>query len=199
MSLKAELQTWAAALKAYDEEDFQQSLELFSVCRRSFLPSFSSHFLPRASPTRQKFSQIWVLYMLLSVSMKLPWSSSSPPPSSTNTLPSRQSHPPPLFFSSSANSSYFQCGVSNFLLGRYDRSSSDFESALLYLRGNESMYVASVIVLSLLTETTYPVIILNLVSPLRCFLQRFSSIRVSRCPPLLSFLKMKIKTCQVSL
>ena len=31
MSLKAELETWAAALKAYDEEDFEQSLELFSV------------------------------------------------------------------------------------------------------------------------------------------------------------------------
>jgi|SRR5580693_15704 neutrophil cytosolic factor 2 len=31
MSLKAELETWASALKAYDEEDFDQSLELFSV------------------------------------------------------------------------------------------------------------------------------------------------------------------------
>lgn len=31
MSLKAELETWAAALKAYDEEDFDKSLELFSV------------------------------------------------------------------------------------------------------------------------------------------------------------------------
>lgn len=32
MSLKAELETWAAALKAYDEQDFENSLELFSVC-----------------------------------------------------------------------------------------------------------------------------------------------------------------------
>ena len=31
MSLKAELETWAAALKAYDEEDFEKALELFSV------------------------------------------------------------------------------------------------------------------------------------------------------------------------
>ncbi|PPQ62939.1 hypothetical protein CVT24_006179 [Panaeolus cyanescens] len=30
MSLKAELETWAAALKAYDEEDFETALELFS-------------------------------------------------------------------------------------------------------------------------------------------------------------------------
>ena len=30
MSLKAELETWAAALKAYDEEDFEKALDLFS-------------------------------------------------------------------------------------------------------------------------------------------------------------------------
>lgn len=29
MSLKAELETWAAALKAYDEEDFEKALDLF--------------------------------------------------------------------------------------------------------------------------------------------------------------------------
>lgn len=37
MSLKAELETWAAALKAYDEEDFEKSLDLFSV--RSISPA----------------------------------------------------------------------------------------------------------------------------------------------------------------
>lgn len=31
MSLKAELETWAAALKAYDAEDFEKALDLFSV------------------------------------------------------------------------------------------------------------------------------------------------------------------------
>lgn len=31
MSLKAELETWAAALKAYDEQDFEKSLDMFSV------------------------------------------------------------------------------------------------------------------------------------------------------------------------
>lgn len=35
--------------------------------------------------------------------------------------------------------SYFQCGVSNFLLGRYDMSLRDFEDAFLYLRGNQAM------------------------------------------------------------
>ena len=32
---------------------------------------------------------------------------------------------------------YFQCGVSNFLLTRYDAAYNDFSSALLYLRGNQ--------------------------------------------------------------
>lgn len=36
---------------------------------------------------------------------------------------------------------YFQCGVSNFLLARYDLAFKDFEEALLYLRGNQAMYV----------------------------------------------------------
>ena len=30
MSLKAELETWDAALKAYDEEDFEKALDQFS-------------------------------------------------------------------------------------------------------------------------------------------------------------------------
>jgi len=39
MSLKAELETWAAALKAYDEENYDRSLDLFSV-REHIMPFF---------------------------------------------------------------------------------------------------------------------------------------------------------------
>jgi neutrophil cytosolic factor 2 len=49
MSLKAELETWAAALKAYDEEDFEQSLELFSVRLRLFFPFGVSSHIPSQS------------------------------------------------------------------------------------------------------------------------------------------------------
>ena len=74
MSLKAELETWAAALKAYDEEDFGQSLELFSVRSRLFLPTVSQFifYFPRPSATLQKSSQTWVLFTPLSVSMRPP-------------------------------------------------------------------------------------------------------------------------------
>ena len=34
---------------------------------------------------------------------------------------------------------YFQCGVSNFLLQRYEMAYKDFDEALLYLRGNQSI------------------------------------------------------------
>ncbi|TDL15170.1 hypothetical protein BD410DRAFT_136396 [Rickenella mellea] len=34
---------------------------------------------------------------------------------------------------------YFQCGVSNFLLGRYELSLRDFDEAFLYLRGNQAI------------------------------------------------------------
>ena len=34
---------------------------------------------------------------------------------------------------------YFQCGVSNFLLGRFDLAHKDFEDASLYLSGNQAM------------------------------------------------------------
>jgi neutrophil cytosolic factor 2 len=44
MSLKAELETWASALKAYDEEDFDQSLELFSVRSPFLLASYPVSF-----------------------------------------------------------------------------------------------------------------------------------------------------------
>lgn len=36
---------------------------------------------------------------------------------------------------------YFQCGVSNFLLGRFGMALKDFEEAFLYLRGNQNMWV----------------------------------------------------------
>ena len=71
MSLKAELEVWASALKAYDEEDFEKSLETFSVC-----PPFLCVILQLTSssslPTLQKSLQTWVLSMLRSASTRLP-------------------------------------------------------------------------------------------------------------------------------
>ncbi|KAJ3986741.1 NADPH oxidase regulator NoxR [Lentinula detonsa] len=106
MSLKAELQTWSAALKAYDEEDFEKSLDLFSRIADSskILTNMGLIYatLGEHEAAVEKFIEATGLDSFLAVA-------------------------------------YFQCGVSNFLLTRYDLALKDFEEALLYLRGNEAI------------------------------------------------------------
>lgn len=106
MSLKAELETWAAALKAYDEEDFEKSLDLFSRIADSskILTNMGLIYatLGEHEAAVEKFLEATGLDQYLAVA-------------------------------------YFQCGVSNFLLARYDMAAKDFEEALLYLRGNQAI------------------------------------------------------------
>jgi neutrophil factor 2 len=106
MSLKAELETWAAALKAYDEEDFEKSLDLFSRIADSskILTNMGLIYatLGEHEAAVEKFIEATTLDNYLAVA-------------------------------------YFQCGVSNFLLARYDLAYKDFEEALLYLRGNQAI------------------------------------------------------------
>ncbi|KZT69729.1 hypothetical protein DAEQUDRAFT_669103 [Daedalea quercina L-15889] len=103
MSLKAELEAWAAALKAYDEEDFEKSLELFSTIADSskILTNMGLIYatLGEHEAAVEQFAAATQLDQYLAVG-------------------------------------YFQSGVSNFLLGRYDLALSDFDDALLYMRGN---------------------------------------------------------------
>ncbi|KAF8515374.1 NADPH oxidase regulator NoxR [Hysterangium stoloniferum] len=106
MSLKAELETWAAALKAYDEEDFDKSLQLFGEIADSskILTNMGLIFatLGEHEAAIENFNAATSLDQFLAVA-------------------------------------YFQCGVSNFLLTRYDLALKDFEDALLYLRGNQAI------------------------------------------------------------
>jgi len=106
MSLKAELETWAAALKAYDEEDFEKSLDLFSRIADSskILTNMGLIYatLGEHEAAVERFIEATNLDQFLAVA-------------------------------------YFQCGVSNFLLTRYDMALKDFEEAYLYLRGNQDI------------------------------------------------------------
>lgn len=106
MSLKAELETWAAALKAYDDEDFEKSLELFNSIGDSskILVNMGLIYatLGEHDAAVEQFVGATQLDQYLSVA-------------------------------------YFQCGVSNFLLQRYEMAYKDFDEALLYLRGNQSI------------------------------------------------------------
>ncbi|EIN06661.1 hypothetical protein PUNSTDRAFT_72366 [Punctularia strigosozonata HHB-11173 SS5] len=106
MSLKAELETWAAALKAYDEEDFEKALDLFSRIADSskILTNMGLIYatLGEHEAAVEQFQGAVSLDQYLAVA-------------------------------------YFQCGVSNFLLGRYELALKDFDEALLYLRGNQAI------------------------------------------------------------
>lgn len=67
LSLKAELEAWAAALKAYDEQDFEKALDLFSVSDRSQSPSphlIHMHDSTSVSRIPQRSSPTWASYTL---------------------------------------------------------------------------------------------------------------------------------------
>jgi neutrophil cytosolic factor 2 len=106
MSLKAELETWAAALKAYDDEDFEKALDLFSRIADSskILTNMGLIYatLGEHEAAIERFLEATKLDQYLAVA-------------------------------------YFQCGVSNFLLTRYEMAYRDFEEAYLYLRGNQDI------------------------------------------------------------
>ncbi|KAF9524021.1 NADPH oxidase regulator NoxR [Crepidotus variabilis] len=106
MSLKAELETWAAALKAYDDEEFEKSLELFT----------------QIADSSKILTNMGLIYA---------------------TLGEHEAAVKHFIDATSLDQylavAYFQCGVSNFLLGRYDLAYKDFDEALLYLRGNQAI------------------------------------------------------------
>lgn len=106
MSLKAELDIWASALKAYDEEDFQKSMDLFLRIADSskILTNMGLIYatIGEHEAAVERFVQATNLDQYLAVA-------------------------------------YFQCGVSNFLLARYELALKDFEEAYVHLRGNQDI------------------------------------------------------------
>ena len=64
MSLKAELETWAAALQAYDAEDFDKSLELFFVRHTDMLSwMFPINTMPQETADSSKIlTNIGLIY-----------------------------------------------------------------------------------------------------------------------------------------
>ncbi|KAJ6586043.1 hypothetical protein B0H19DRAFT_926896 [Mycena capillaripes] len=106
MSTKPELETWAAAVDAYDAEEFENALDLFSRIERSsrFATSMGLIYaaLGEHEAAVEQFTEATGFDTYLAVA-------------------------------------YFQCGVSNFLLTRYDLAYEDFERAMLALRGNQSI------------------------------------------------------------
>lgn len=107
MSLKAELETWAAALKAFDESDFDSALETFSQIADSskILTNMGLVYatVGEHEEAVKHFREATNLDQYLAVA-------------------------------------YFQCGVSNFLLGRFEDALKEFEDALGHLRQNQTIH-----------------------------------------------------------
>ncbi|KAH7883164.1 hypothetical protein F5I97DRAFT_1902619 [Phlebopus sp. FC_14] len=106
LSLKAELETWAAALKAYDEQDFEKALDFFS----------------RIADSSKILTNMGLIYATIGEHQ-----------TAVEQFTAATNLDPYLAIA------YFQCGVSNFLLGHYDLAFTNFEEALLYLRGNQAI------------------------------------------------------------
>ncbi|KAI9573193.1 hypothetical protein HD554DRAFT_2167476 [Boletus coccyginus] len=106
LSLKAELETWAAALQAYDEQDFERALDLFS----------------RIAHSSKILTNMGLIYA---------------------TIGEHETAVEHFLAATNLDAylaiAYFQCGVSNFFLQRYDLALRNFEDAYLYLRGNEAI------------------------------------------------------------
>ncbi|KAG0708579.1 hypothetical protein DFH29DRAFT_890953 [Suillus ampliporus] len=105
-SLKAELEIWAAALKAYDEQDFEKALDSFS----------------RIADSSKILTNMGLIYATIGEHE-----------AAVEQFMAATSLDPYLAIA------YFQCGVSNFLLSRYDVALQNFDDALLYLRGNQAI------------------------------------------------------------
>jgi len=127
MSLKAELETWAAALQAYDDEDFDKSLELFSVRPlNSFLLTSFVYTLQSIADNSKILTNMGLIYA---------------------TLGEHEAAVERFVEATNLDQylavAYFQSGVSNFLLSRFEDAYKNFDEALLYLRGNQAMCVFS--------------------------------------------------------
>lgn len=105
-SLKAELDIWAAALKAYDEQDFEKALDSFS----------------RIADSSKILTNMGLIYATIGEHE-----------AAVQQFMAATALDPFLAIA------YFQCGVSNFLLSRYDVALQNFDDALLYLRGNQAI------------------------------------------------------------
>ncbi|KAG8930789.1 hypothetical protein FRC02_003661 [Tulasnella sp. 418] len=104
MSLKAELEAWAAALKAYDEQDYEKALESFS----------------RIADTSKILTNIGLIYATIG-QHELAVDNFNAACSLDRYLAV----------------AYFQCGVSNFVLRRFELAFQDFAEAAVHLREND--------------------------------------------------------------
>ncbi|KAJ7156403.1 hypothetical protein C8R46DRAFT_910038 [Mycena filopes] len=104
LSLKEKLETWAAALRAYDQEDFDEALRLFSRIPKSSIILTNMGLIYAALGDHEAAVERFIAATLRDRYLAV---------------------------------AYFQCGVSNFLMARYEFAYRDFREAMSHLRGNQ--------------------------------------------------------------
>jgi len=106
MSLKAELEMWVVALKAFEEGDFEEALNVFSTIAESSRTLTNIGLIHAALGNHEAAVKQLTAATVLDPYLAI---------------------------------AYFQCGVSNFLLDRYEHALKNFGEALLYLREHQSI------------------------------------------------------------
>ncbi|KAI0045251.1 hypothetical protein FA95DRAFT_1607870 [Auriscalpium vulgare] len=106
MSYKQELETWAAALKCYDDEDLLQSLEIFSSIADNSKTLTNMGLICATIGDHELAVEHFMNAIRCDSFLAV---------------------------------AYFQCGVSNFLIGRYESALKDFDDAMLFMRGNSNI------------------------------------------------------------
>ncbi|KAJ7881262.1 hypothetical protein B0H14DRAFT_2565843 [Mycena olivaceomarginata] len=106
LSLKAKLETWGAVLRAYDDEDFETALKLFSRIPKSSIILTSIGIIHAALGEHEIAVERFIKATLRDPYLAV---------------------------------AYFQCGVSNFLLARYDLAYCDFREAYRHLRDDQTI------------------------------------------------------------
>lgn len=110
LSLKEELETWAAALESYDKEEYEKALEQFNAIAESSRIWFNVGIIHATIGQHEEaircFRQACDLDVYLAIA-------------------------------------FFQCGVSLFLLGRYQEALAEFDTAYALMRSNLVGYFKS--------------------------------------------------------
>jgi hypothetical protein len=158
MSLKVELETWAAALEAYDANDYDAALELFTVrpCPHLPLAKANGRLQDIADSSKILFNMGLIYATLGEHELAVEQFHAATDLDQYLAVAFVPAYISALGLPLTAYHSYFQCGVSNFLLSKFDLALVDFEQAFQYLRGNENMFVNSILPLPPFSSSRVP-------------------------------------------
>lgn len=150
--LQEEIETWSEALKAYDAQDWDASLDHFSVrpklatsSRRSFVsPASFSENLRQLQDPHQHWSHLRISRRArtcckLILSLLFTSLDCDPPNAPPSSLLQIENFVAAVDLDNYLAIAYFQAGVSHFLIGQFEPALQNFDEAFQFMRGNEAI------------------------------------------------------------